>query len=353
MLSLRKFKAVLLMVLLLLSSGCGGKSAGAPENQETGGEGKIARVITVQKQTQPIPLQATGIAEARQEAELSFGVSGAIRELYAVKGMNVNRGQVLAVLDGGTPGSRGLLQLQLEDARRKLKEKESDLQRSEALFAAGAISKVDLESHRQEMEAAASSVAQAEQNLDYEKLMAPFSGTVTEVARQAGEMSSAGTTVVRLADLSQVKIILDVPGDLIDQYQFGQKAVVVRDGGGREQGEVTFISSVTDPETGKYRVEVTVPNPAGEWRGGMLARVEVPRNLATGIVLPLSSVGINQDNRYVLVVENGLARRRSVQVGQVLGDGIEILGGLQGGERIISTGIAYILEGEKIVARGD
>ncbi|HBV99118.1 MAG: hypothetical protein JL50_07345 [Peptococcaceae bacterium BICA1-7] len=347
----RKFMAFLLSALLLLSSGCG--TDGDPENQEKGSEGKTARVITVQKQAEPGMHQSTGVAEARQEADLSCGVSGTIVDIYAEKGMAVSSGQVLAVVEGGTPGSRRQLQLQLEDARRKLEEKEADLQRSEALFAAAAISRVDLESRQREVDQAAGLLAQAEQNTEQEKLVAPFSGTVIEVTRQAGEMSTPGTPLVRLVDLSQVKVIIDVTGDLIDQYRLGQTASVVRDGGGREQGEVTFIAPVTDPQTGKYRVEVTVPNPAGEWRGGMLARVEVPRTLSTGIVLPLSSVGINQDDRYVLVVENGEARRRSVQVGRILEDSIEILEGLQAGEQVISAGIAYIVEGEKIVAKGD
>lgn len=348
----KKLTAILSVAIILLA-GCGAESSPTGEKNPAEKDGKIASVITVQKQTRPVTLTATAVAVPKQEAGLCFSASGTIKQINVVKGDRVGRGQLLAVLDTGTEESRSIKQLQLEEARRELAQKKTDLQRSETLYSQGAISRVDLEERRREVERAASDMAQIEQNIEDVKLLAPFAGTVVEVNNQAGEIAMAGQAIIRLVDLSQVKLTLDVPEDLIEQYKPGQNARVLRESGKTEQGKVTSLAPVVDAGTGKYRVEVTVHNANEEWRGGMLARVEVPRTLITGIVLPLSCVGINQDKRYVLVVENGLAQKRQVQVGQVMEDSIEILSGLRTGEKVISAGIAYIMDGEKIAAKGD
>lgn len=225
--------------------------------------------------------------------------------------------------------------------------------RNEALYMSGAIAKVDYERRQREAEDAAGAVEQAGQSLSNTTLVAPFAGLVADIYQQPGEMTGPGTPVIKLVNLSEIKLTMDIPVKLIENYRPGVEAAITSESGRASQGKVTSVAPVADAKTGKYRVEVMVDNAKGEWRGGMLARVEVPRSLVSGIVLPLSCVGINQDSRYVLLLEDGVAKRRTVKVGQVMGSSIEILEGLNEGDKVISTGIAYIVDGEKIMAKGE
>lgn len=350
---MKKMLVAVSAALVILLAGCGSKTPDGQTDKAAKTEGKVTAVITVQKQAEPMPLQAIGVVEARQEAELSFGMSGTITRMTVASGEQVRQGQLLAALDPGTDGSRDIQRLRLDDARRDLEKKKVEFHRSEQLYASGAIPLVDLQEDQREMEKAENELAQVAQNLAAETLTAPFSGTVVEVSQQAGETVVPGKTLMRLVDLSEVKITLDVAGDLIGQYRLGQGADIIREGAEISRGVVSSVTPVTDTKTGKYRVEIALDNAGGEWLGGMLAKVEVPRTLATGIVVPLSCVGMNQDQRYMLVVEDGVAKRRAVQVGQIMGDKIEILSGLKEGEQVISTGLSYIVEGEKIVAKGE
>lgn len=341
----------MLALALLLMAGCGKKP---PENAKAEEpKGKVAPVITVQKQSEPVMLSAMAVAEAGREAELSFTSSGTVSKVHVAKGNQVRQGQLLAVLDTDTTRSKSTRQLDIEDARRNLEQAEEDLKRYEALHQAEAIAAVELENKQQAVKNAASQLERAMLSSEDNNILAPFSGTVVEVNRREGETASPGTPVLRVVNLSEVKLTLNVSGDLVNNFVSGRKVNVTREDGVRAEGIITSVALVTDSATGKYPVEIKLNNGDAGWRGGMTALVEVPRTLATGFVIPLGGLGLDGEQRYVLVVENGIAKKRHVQVGQVMEDDIEILAGLQEGERVITGGIAFITEGEKIVAKGE
>lgn len=84
----------------------------------------------------------------------------------------------------------------------------------------------------------------------------------------------------------------------------------------------------------------------------MIGTVEKPRNV-NGLVVPLESVGINQANRFVMVIRDGVVKKQDVQVGHVVGEYMEILSGVQVGDQLIRSGITYYVDGEKVVPKGE
>jgi HlyD family secretion protein len=406
----KKRFSLLLAATLFVAAGCGGNPNGTEAKPET--KAKVVDVFTVKKQTEPIMLSVTGIVEAREDVSLTFGTSGKITHINVKKGDQVTKGQLLASLDAGyyqkaveaaagqvqqasaqkaktvrgaTPEEIQQQRLQVESAKKRLADAERNLAQGEKLFAGGAISRSQLDDYRTQKEQAeisykneqirladllkgadpedivavnasitqaASEVERAKKTLNDTKIVAPFAGTIVDVTQQVGELLGPGQQVLHLVDLSEVKVSVDVTNDQIDQFQEGAKVTVSKDGTKKSTGTITFISPVIDAKTGKYRVEVTIPNPDKTWRGGMLATVEVPRQVK-GLVVPLESIGITQADRYVIVVENGVARKRVVKVGQVMEDKIEVLSGLKVGDQVIKSGITYLVDGEKVVAKGE
>ncbi len=407
---MKKRYSFMLAATLLIATGCGPTPNATEAKPEA--KAKVVEVYQVQKQTKPIMLSVTGIVEAKRDVVLSFGTSGKITAINVKKGDYVSQGGLLASLDtsfyqkaveaaagqvqeanarksktvkGATPEEIQSQRLQVESANKRLAEAVREYDQAQKLFAGGAISKSELDSRRSQKEQAeitakneqirlndllkgaepedivavnasitqaASAVEQAKKTLNETKIIAPFAGTIVDVAQQVGELSGPGQQVIHLVDLSEVKVTVDVANDLIDQFVEGKAVVVSKDGGKKTNGKVTFISPVVDPNTGKYRVEITVPNAEKSWRGGMLAQVEVPRQIQ-GLVVPLESIGISQSDRYVMVVKGGVAKKQVVKVGQVMDDQIEVLSGIQPGDQVIRAGITYVVDGEKVAAKGE
>jgi HlyD family secretion protein len=406
----KKRFSLILAATLFMAAGCGSNPNATEAVPET--KTKVVEVYKVQKQTKPIMLSVTGIVEAKQDAVLSFGTSGRITSINVKKGDVVAQGSLLASLDSGyyqkavdaaagqvqeayarksktvkgaTPEAIQQQRLQVESASKRLTEAVRELEQAEKLYAGGAISKSELDSRRSQKEQAeitvkneqirlndllkgaepedivavdasvkqaATEVERAKKTLNETKIAAPFAGTVVDVTQQAGELSGPGQPVIHLVDLSEVKVTVDVASDLIDQFTVGKEVFVSKEGANKTTGKATFISPVINPNTGKYRVEITVSNPEKSWRGGMLAQVEVPRQIH-GLIVPLESIGISQSDRYVLVVKDGVAKKQMVKVGQVMDDQIEVLSGIQAGDQVIRAGITYVVDGEKVTAKGE
>jgi len=341
-------------MLLVFIAGCGGR---APEELSAElspePEGRVAPVMTVKIQSEPLLLSAMAVARPGREAELSFNASGTISRMDTAVGKQVGKGQLLAVLDVETAGSRSARQLDIDDARRTLARAQEELQRYQALHEAGAVAAVELENKKLALENAAGRLERVQISYEDTTLSAPFAGTVVEVNAGTGETAGPGAPVIKIVDLSAIKLTLDVDGGLVNNFNSGSRVKVTREDGVEAEGTVASVALLTDTATGKYPVEISLANADGGWRGGMTARVEVPRVLTTGIVVPLSALGLDEEKRFVLVVENDLAKKCYVKVGQVMADDIEILSGLIEGQRVITGGIAYITAGEKIVAKGE
>lgn len=406
---MKKTAVIGLSALFLLTAGCGP----APAAPDTAAQpaGKVVELAAATKPSAPLFLSATGIVEAKRDVILSFGTSGKIAKINVAKGTQVAQGSVLASLDtgyyqkaveaaasqaneasarktrklqGATPEEIAAAKLQVERSRIRLEKANADVAQGERLLQGGAMAQSELDNLKLEqtqaqldakdaqislerlqkgaeadeiasanasIQQAASQVAQATKTLQDTKLVAPFGGMIVEVGQEAGELSNPGQDVIHLVDLSEMKVALDVANDTIDQYKVGTKVSVVNQNGEKTAGTVTFVAPVIDQKTGKYQVEITFPNPQQTWRGGMLATIEVQRSVK-GVIVPLESVGITQAERYVMTADNGVATRHVVTVGQIIGDKIEVLSGLNENEQVITSGITYIVEGEKVVARG-
>ncbi|MFS0555604.1 efflux RND transporter periplasmic adaptor subunit [Brevibacillus sp. 179-C9.3 HS] len=408
---MKKRASIILASLMLITAGCSGGAApeAAPPVEA---KAKAVEVVKVQKATKPVMLSVTGMVEAKRDAVLSFGTGGTISAISATKGAKIAQGQLLATLDtryqqkeiaaaqgqveeaaarkiktlkGATQEALEQKRLQVKSAQDSLDKAKQDLATSEKLFAGGAISQNEINANKRavtqaeitlrdaqlslnelqkgaepedvmvanaSIKAAAGGVDRARKTLDDAKIQAPFAGTVVDVNLQIGEQVSPGQEIIRLVDLSEVKVALDVSNDLISQFREKTKVHALSDDGKKSEGTIAFISPVVNKNTGKYRVEIAIPNADGYWRGGMAATIELPRQV-NGFLVPLESVGVSQTDHYVMAVENGLIVKKAVKTGQMVGDSIEIVSGVKEGDQLLRSGITFYVEGQKVEAKGE
>ncbi len=398
---------VVLTVVLMFITGCGVETK--QETEQT--KQKIVQVHTV-KQTDSLPIPLTAIVEYKQESHLAFGASGTIERMNVTKGAKVTQGQVLSSLNTnyyqkGLEAAQSQVQsasalrsktlqgasadliskqhLAVDSQEKRLKDAQRKWETAQELFKGGAISQSELDSAQSEKEQieislqearitldkllkgaevnevasadanlkqAASEVELAKKTLQETQLVAPFSGTVIDVTQKAGSLAQPGQSIIHLVDGSEVKLKVDVPLDVRENYKQGDTVPVAVEGKAKITGTITFISPVLNEETGKYLVEIAVSNKDNMLIEGMVATVEMSRKV-NGMLVPVQSVGIKETQRFVMVVENGVLKRRDVEVGQIIGNNVEILSGLQSGNQILISGITYYAEGEVVTVKGE
>jgi membrane fusion protein, multidrug efflux system len=274
-----------------------------------------------------------GTVSGAQEGVVRARTGDEIAAVPVQVGQRVSRGQVLVRQSGEASAARVR---QAEAARRQAA---STVERLRPLHQAGAISDQEWESATTQLELATADVAAVR---DVLSLTSPLAGTVTEVIARPGMVPSTGDPLVRVADLSRRAVYLRVSATEAAEIRQGQTARVAGLG---VTGEVRRIALQADPETRLVEIEIDFP-PAGALIPGTLATVQIEvAERVDAVQVPRQSV---RDGQVWIVGEDGRATRRTVQVGMQSRELIEILSGIEPGERVVVEGGALLSEGAAV-----
>ncbi|MDZ7958144.1 MAG: efflux RND transporter periplasmic adaptor subunit [Aulosira sp. DedQUE10] len=275
---------------------------------------------------------------------------------------------------------------QVERARLELLQAQADSQRQQQLVKQGAIAEQTAQQARTEAQTAAQAlrasteqvrteqqavaaaqgrvvaqqavVAQAKERRSYTRLTSPITGVVTEKVTEPGNLLQAGGEVLKIADFNRVKVVVPVSELELAQLQIGQSVQVRLDAFPNQEliGRVARISPAADATARLIPVEVVIPNSGGKIGSGLLARVNFATQTAQRVVVPQSALqkearnkasspgpvekkeSNNQDaTLFVVTDEEGKAKvtARAVTLGKRADGKVEILSGLQPGERYV------------------
>lgn len=203
---------------------------------------------------------------------------------------------------------------------------------------------------RAQVREANSALETAQSQLGERVVVAPISGQVTELTAQSGQMAGPEVPLARIVNPDALKVELKLTDRMIGAVAPGDPVQVIfptRDEMARP-GTVAAVAQAADPETAAFAGEVSLENP-GDLRAGELVEVELTtRRSGTRPVIPLGAVLEDQEGEYVMVLEQGVARKRRVQTGIDDGEKVAIEQGLQHGEDVIIRGQHYAGEGQKV-----
>ncbi len=312
----------------------------------------------------------SGSAEADEIADISFKVSGTLRERPVSVGDRVASDAVLATLD-----SRDFkvavreAEAQLTRAHAELRNAEANYERVRELYENDNVSKSELDSSRAGAESAAAqvrvarqSLANAQLQLSYTAIVAPQSCEVAETFFKANENVTSGQPIVRLNCGTCPDVRVSVPETQIASIKAGDTVAVEFGalGNRRFQAEVEEVGIAMSSGSSSFIVVVQLTDGCEIVRSGMAADVEF--SLGTGLSgehfhVPWVAVGEDRNGRYVYVLEAiddtvAIARRRSVEVIDTTERGIVIGSGLSAGERIVTAGVRRISDGLKVTLFG-
>jgi membrane fusion protein (multidrug efflux system) len=205
-----------------------------------------------------------------------------------------------------------------------------------------------------ELTLAKSNLRQAQ--VEYERgfVRSPITGRVNKLLVDAGEFIDRGKPMVDLVNIDKIKINVNAPELDVRYLKVGQEARVMIDAfpGRHMPGKIHFVAYKGDAMTKTFRVQVLIENPNYHIRPGMIARVAfVRRIIPDAFVAPLFALVDKGGERMVFVERDGVAQARTVSIGIIEQDRVQITSGLEPGDRLIVTGQTEVEEGMKVQVR--
>jgi RND family efflux transporter MFP subunit len=372
-----------------------GADAGSRQPAETAGRVPAA-VARVQRGSLDNTLRIAGGFKPFQAVDIHAKVAGYIRSITVDVGDHVKQGQTIAVLevpelaaqlsgaDAGTRTAQDQIrkaqgdlqraqssQAALHSAYMRLKQaadsqaglvaqQEVDDSQAKDLESAAQVSsaEAELSAARQQLEVAQANQKQYAALSGYTRITAPFAGVITNRYADTGALIAAGTSsstqaipVVRLAEISVLRLVLPVPESMAAQVQLGQVVKVRVQALDQDfTGKVSRFADSLDMQTRTMETEIDVPNRNGRLMPGMYTETELSlRGKKNVLTIPLEGVTRNGEVSTVLFVNpQGIVEERHVQLGMEDASRIEVLSGLSEGDMVIVGNRSSVRNGEKV-----
>jgi multidrug efflux system membrane fusion protein len=321
--------------------------------------------------------------EPFEQVSLAFKASGYVdallrrngadgRARVAQAGDRITRGAVLGrVRDAEYRERVGQSRAKLAEGEASLVKARLDLDRARTLFASDSLTKPELDAAQAAFDGAQARVAAARGDLELAltaladcSLVAPAAGVILERRIEVGTLASIGTVGFVLGDLSSVKARFGIPDAMIASIRLGDALDVTVEGAGAAtfSGRVTAIAPAADPQSRVFDVEVGIANRDGRLRPGMIGTVAIdqrasaaaaalPRPLAVPLTAVVRSAQGTNDFAVLLVERQkdaDIARLRRVELGEVVGNAIAVLKGINPGDRVVVSGATLLSDGDAV-----
>lgn len=349
--------AVLAMSSVVLLAGC---SKPVEKTEEI----RPVRAIRLAADNVDVVAEFSGDVRARVESRLGFRVGGKIVARRVDVGTVVKRGQVLMQLD---PQDLQLAQAQA-NAGLKAAESNRDLARAEMrryqeLREKNFVSQAVLDGKETTFKAAQASYEQAlaafrnqSNQAGYTTLVADADGVVTGVDAEVGQVVTAGTPVVRVAQAGEKEIVIGIPEGKVDTLR-RISDVRVRTWARPDEsfpGKIRELSPVADPATRTYTAKISIPNAPEGVKLGMTAYVAFAAKTPDAMIrLPLTALLQQKSATSVWLVENGAVKPVPVQIAGMAGNDMLVAGGVSPGQTVVTAGVNLLKPGQKVKILGE
>jgi len=278
---------------------------------------------------------------------ISSEAEGVVEKVNFVEGQSIEKGQILVNI------ATELLTKQkaLAQQNYNLSAKDFDIENILLERNVSTLSKVDSSRTKRDIDKIQLEIAQI--NLDKSKVKSPLTGVVKAKNVQVGAFVRRGQELLEIMDISRLLVSLEIPERQIQYIQVGQNVNVRIDvfPGVVFSGVVHTRGLEANLQDRNFPIEILLDNPQRELLPGMMARVEMITLAASNeIIVPRSAVLKKGSQQLVYVEKNGMALERLVILGITLRNEVQILSGLQSGDKLIIRGHQFLIHEEKIRA---
>ena len=322
---------------------------------------RSVKVMTVGMGPLQSSVEFAGEVRARVESRLGFRVAGKLSQRAVQLGEHVKAGQLLAQLDAQDYRlAADAARAQLAVAASNRDQAAADFKRFKELKDQNFISGAEFERRTTALKAAQAQVDQAQAQLasqgnqaDYTRLAADVSGVVTAVEAEQGQVLSAGTTVVRIAQDGPRDVVFSVPEDKVAAIKVGSSvAVRVWAGSTNWQGLVREVAASADPVTRTFAVKVALAADASPALGSTVS--VVPQALsqagAAAIMVPTNALLQQSGKTLVWLLDPASMTVKAQPVEVLTADGTQVViaSGLTPGMQVVTSGVHVLSAGQPV-----
>lgn len=334
-------------VAALIAAGMGSAAAQRPSGPEPVFVQRAALDTFVDR------VEALGTLRANETVEITATVADTVTAIYFDDGARVAAGDTLLTMADGE--ERALL----EEANADANEARRQFERAQSLAGQGTVSRAVLDERRRAYETAVARRRAIQSRLEDRVITAPFDGVVGLRRISTGALVSPGDMITRIHDDSVMKLDFAVPSTFLGALAPGIGIVArARALDGREfRGEISSLDNEIDPVTRSIVVRALLPNTDKDLKPGLLMSVELLKNPREAVVVPEEALVPIARDTYVFVVAGDagglVAERRRVVTGARRPGEVEIVSGLDPGERVVIHGAMRLRPGQAVTIRAE
>ncbi|MCE9678995.1 efflux RND transporter periplasmic adaptor subunit [Shewanella sp. AS1] len=277
----------------------------------------------------------TATLEAPEEANVTSRIAGLIENIKVEEGDRVTKGQLLAVIDA----KRQRYDLARSQAEVEIIEQE--LNRLKKMNNKEFVSADSMAKLEYNLQAAIAERDLAALHVEDSMVRSPINGVIAKRYVKVGNMAKEFDQLFYVVNQDELYGIVHLPEIQLNQLRLGQDAELFLNQKNHESihANVLRISPIVDPQSGTFKVTLSVPNQEARLKAGMFTRVELRYDTHSNVITVPYNAIVNQDNQNALyVIEGNNALRREVTLGYRQADTVEVISGIQPGEQVVIRG---------------
>jgi RND family efflux transporter MFP subunit len=350
----------LAVVAAIFSVACSKDDGAAPPTAAKSAAPIVVELASPSPIARDRSIRVSGVLSADAEVRLSFKTGGIIKRVLVEAGDEVKRGQVLAELDL-TELNAGATQ-----TREGLRKAERDYARAQSLYTQDVIAKAQLDDAKTALDVARAANVATNFNANIGRLLASEAGKVTRRFVEANEVVAPSAPVLSIAQSGGEKLLKVSLSDVdAVRLKLGDRAEVQFDALPNQifVARVHQLAGAANAMTSLFEVELAIDGDLGRLNSGAIGQARIvidapPENTAVApaveqLAIPIAAiVEANLDQALVYVFEApaaanqpARARARTVQIGEIVGARVLVLGGLQANEQLVVRGASYLEDG--------
>lgn len=285
------------------------------------------------------------------------GQPGIVKELYVTQGQYVNKGQVLLKMDDQ------IIRQQMEPLQVQLTSAEDLYRRTKNLWDQGIGTYQQVLNAKTGVETLQKNIGIYEKQIALMTVTSPVSGVADQVNVRVGETFQGAipgnppTAQIRIVNTNDLKVMVQVPENYLGRVNVGNVIeVVLPDQNNRIiTATVNVAGKVIDPNTRSFYIEARIPS-SSNLKPNQVAKVRIKDyGNPNAITIPVNTLQNDETGKYVMVAvnENGklIAKKKTVTVGELYGDHLEVKSGLQIGDQLITEGFQGLYDGQVITTQ--
>jgi membrane fusion protein, multidrug efflux system len=337
---------VIVIVMAISITACGKKQ----EKKEQEKKLSLVKIRDIKGEAYNELYKIVGTVKPNASARLSSEEGGIISYLSKDKGSLVSKGETVVVLQ------KDFDKASYDQAVSQYDLAKDNFERAERLFHENATTEQTYTNAKLQLNIAEKTVETFKTRLQKGYIKSPISGIVDAKLMNLGEMTSPGSPILSIVDISRVKIDAGIPEKYVTQLSKGKEVEITFDvlPDVKYNGKISYISPTLDAQSRTFEIEIIISNKDKKIKPEMSANIFISGiNLDDAVVLERDSFVDNGDEQFVFVLDNDIAKKKVIKIGGMMDNKVLVTGGLNIGDKLIYYGFRALVDGDKVKVVND